>query len=111
MHYQYRFNEFFDALSCILDLDHGSRQGAHPFLGVVVSALLELDASSGLVLDLLNHFSVLADDYTDGRSRHRHLRRGKFRVLITTAVFLHQHEQDALHKDKLIGQLYVTHRW
>lgn len=77
MHYQYRFNEFFDALSGVLDLVHGACQRAHPFLGIVVSSLLELNPGSCFVLDLLDHLAVLANYNTDSRSRHCHLKQGR----------------------------------
>ena len=73
MHYQYRFNQLLDALAGVVYLVHGARQGAHPLLGVVVPTLLELDPGTCLVLDLLDHFAILADDYADCRSRDRHL--------------------------------------
>ncbi len=74
-HYQYRFNEFFDALAGVLDLVHGAGEGAHALVRIVVAALLELNAGARLVLDLLDHVAVLADDDADGRARHRHLDR------------------------------------
>jgi hypothetical protein len=76
VHYQYRFNEFFDALSGVLDLVNGACQRAHPFLGIVVSSLLELYPGSCFVLDLLDHLAVLANYNTDSRSRHCHLKQG-----------------------------------
>ena len=65
MHYQYRFNQLLDALAGVVDLVHRARQGAHPLLGVVVSALLELNPSARFVLNLFDHLSVLSNDNSD----------------------------------------------